>query len=101
MNDLWYSQSSIHYLILRLSASHVNMQWARRFEEHGKDEIGNNFMTSCVLTLISNAKSLPLEPVHIARVCQHFVTTGKTDWLAESEACDIFIESPLYFTSII
>lgn len=100
MNDLWYSQSSIHYLILRLSASHVNMQWSRRLEEHGKDEIGNNFMTSCVLTLISNAKSLPLEPVHIARVCQHLVTTGKTDWLAESEACDIFIESPLSTTDI-
>lgn len=51
-------------------------------------------MTSYVLTVIGNARS-PLEPAHIERVCQRLPTTGKVDWLAEDEACDLFIESPL------
>ncbi len=50
-------------------------------------------MTSHVLTLIGNRESAPLEPFHIERVCRGLSTTGETDWLAEREACDLFIES--------
>ncbi len=52
-------------------------------------------MPSYVLTLIGNMASMPLEPVHIERVYQRLATTGETDWLAEREACDLFIDSPL------
>ncbi len=52
-------------------------------------------MTSHVLTLIGNARTAPLEPVHIERVCQRLATTGQTDWLGQREACDVFFESPL------
>lgn len=52
-------------------------------------------MTSNVLTLIGNAESAPLEPVHIERVCRRLGTPGKVDWLAEREACDLFFDSPL------
>ena len=52
-------------------------------------------MTSHVLTLIGNLASAPLESVHIERVCRHLVATGEVDWLADREACDLFIESPL------
>ncbi len=59
-------------------------------------------MTSYVLTMISNASSGPLEPIHIERVCRRLALptgeageTGKVDWLAEREACDVFIESLL------
>lgn len=52
-------------------------------------------MTSYVLSLIGNARSAPLEPVHIERVCQRLATTGETGWLAEREACDLFVESLL------
>ncbi len=52
-------------------------------------------MTSHVLTLIGNMTSAPLEPAHIERVCRHLATTGAVDWLADREACDLFIESPL------
>jgi phosphoserine phosphatase len=52
-------------------------------------------LTSHVLTLIGNARSAPLEPVHIERVCRRLATTGKVDWLAEEEACDLFLDSPL------
>ena len=37
-------------------------------------------MTSYVLTLIGNARSAPLEPLHIERVCQRLATAGKVDW---------------------
>ncbi len=52
-------------------------------------------MTSYVLTLIGNAKSVPLEPAHIERVLQCLGSTAETDWLAEREACDLFINSSL------
>ncbi len=52
-------------------------------------------MTPHVLTLIGNMASAPLEPVHIERVCRHLAATGEVDWLADREACDLFIESPL------
>ena len=55
-------------------------------------------MTSHVLTLIGNARSTPLESVHIERVCRHLGPIGETatvNWLAEREACDLFFESPL------
>ena len=52
-------------------------------------------MTSHVLTLIGNRASAPLEPVHIERVCRRLATTGEVDWLADREACDLFVESPL------
>jgi len=51
-------------------------------------------MTSQVLTLIGNMTSAPLEPVHIERVRRRLATTGEVDWLAEREACDLFIETP-------
>lgn len=50
-------------------------------------------MTSCVLTLIGNLNSAPLEPVHIERVWQQLGTMGRVEWLAEKEACDLFIDS--------
>ena len=52
-------------------------------------------MASHVLTLIGNMASAPLEPVHIDRVYQRLAAVGEADWLAEREACDLFIESPL------
>ncbi len=52
-------------------------------------------MPSYVLTLIGNMESMPLEPVHMERVYRRLATTGETDWLAEREACDLFIGSPL------
>ena len=52
-------------------------------------------MPSYVLTLIGNMASMPLESVHVERVYRRLATTGETDWLAEREACDLFIDSPL------
>jgi phosphoserine phosphatase len=52
-------------------------------------------LTSHVLTLIGNARSAPLEPVHVERVSRRLGPAGKVDWLAEREACDVFLESPL------
>ncbi len=52
-------------------------------------------MPSYVLTLIGNLNSAPLEAVHIERVCQALALSGKEEWLAEGEACDVFIDSPL------
>jgi hypothetical protein len=57
-------------------------------------------MTPFVLTLIGNEKSAILESIHLERVCRNFTTTVKIDWLAEKEACDIFIESRLSITEI-
>jgi phosphoserine phosphatase len=57
-------------------------------------------MTSYVLTLIGDMQSAPLEHVHIERVYQHLGITGKQEWLAENEACDLFINSPLSTTGI-
>ena len=57
-------------------------------------------MTSYVLTLIGNAESAPLEPAHVERVFQCLGSTAETDWLAEREACDLFIESSLSAESI-
>ena len=50
-------------------------------------------MTSYVLTLIGNMAAAPLEPVHIERVFRRLATTGEAAWLAEREACDLFVES--------
>ena len=52
-------------------------------------------MTSYALTLIGNAKSAPLEPAHLERVCGQLKVTRDPDWLAEGEACDLFIDSSL------
>ncbi len=52
-------------------------------------------MTDYVLTLIGNAESAPLEPVHIKQVLQSLGLSGEADWLAPREACDLFIGSPL------
>ena len=57
-------------------------------------------MTSYVLTLIGNAESAPLEPVHIESVLQCLETPAETDWLAEREACDLFVDSQLSAESI-
>jgi phosphoserine phosphatase len=57
-------------------------------------------MTSYVLTLIGNAESAPLEPMHIDRVLQCLELPAETDWLAEREACDLFINSSLSPESI-
>ncbi len=65
------------------------------FGEHDGDETGGDFMTSHVLTLIGNARSARLEPVHVERVCRGLGVIGKTDWLADGEACDVFVDSPL------
>ncbi|MCZ6742125.1 MAG: phosphoserine phosphatase SerB [Alphaproteobacteria bacterium] len=40
-------------------------------------------------------ESVPLEPVQIERVYQRLATAGETHWLAEREACDLFIDSLL------
>ncbi len=52
-------------------------------------------MTSYVLTLIGNAEAAPLESIHIERVLECLELPGETDWLAEREACDLFINSSL------
>ncbi len=57
-------------------------------------------MTSYVLTLIGNAESATLEPIHIDRILQCLELPAETDWLAEREACDLFISSRLSAESI-
>jgi len=52
-------------------------------------------MNPYVLTLIGNAESAPLQPLHIERVLQCLESPAETDWLAEKEACDLFINSHL------
>ena len=52
-------------------------------------------MTSYALTLIGDSNLEPLQTGHIDRVSQRLAITGKADWLAEKEACDIFLESSL------
>ena len=71
------------------------MEWACLSGERTGEETSENFMTSYVLTLIAKADSTDLEPDHIDRVFRHLATPGETDWLAEKQACDLFIESPL------
>ncbi len=50
-------------------------------------------MNSYVLTLIGNARSGSLETGHVEPVWQRLATTGRVDWLAENEACDLFFDS--------
>jgi len=50
---------------------------------------------SYVLTLVGHAESTPLKSVHLEQVYQCLGQTGRIDWLAEEEACDIFIDSGL------
>jgi phosphoserine phosphatase len=57
-------------------------------------------MTSYVLTLVGNADTAPLQPVHIEQVFECLELTGEADWLAEREACDIFINSRLSAGSV-
>ncbi len=52
-------------------------------------------MTSYVLTLIGHVESTPLQSVHIEKVNQCLDQKGSINWLAENEACDIFIDSDL------
>ncbi len=52
-------------------------------------------MNSYVLTLIGNAESAPLEPVHIERVFECLGLPGEPEWLAPREACDLFVDSRL------
>jgi len=52
-------------------------------------------MNSYALTLIGNAQTEPLEPIHIQRVFQGLGLAGKADWLGEREACDLIIHSSL------
>jgi len=52
-------------------------------------------MTSYVLTLIGDAETNPLKLDHIEKVCEHLALRGKQVWLAEEEACDVFIKSSL------
>jgi len=61
----------------------------------GSKNAVTEYMTSYVLTLIGNMNTAPLEPVHLERVCRILATAGEADWLAEGEACDLFIESVL------
>ena len=60
----------------------------------------DDFMTSYVLTLVGNADTAPLQPVHIEQVFECLELTGEADWLAEREACDIFINSRLSAGSV-
>ena len=57
-------------------------------------------MNHFVLTLIGNAKSAPIESIHLAKIYRNFATILKTDWLAENEACDIFLKTMLSTTNI-
>ncbi len=57
-------------------------------------------MASCVLTLIGNADTEPLETTHVERVCRQLSIIGDVDWLGQNEACDLFIESSLTTTEI-
>ncbi|MBT4931895.1 MAG: phosphoserine phosphatase SerB [Rhodospirillaceae bacterium] len=52
-------------------------------------------MTSHALTLIGNAETNPLKTAHIERVCQRLEIPVDPHWLAEDEACDLFMDSPL------
>ena len=52
-------------------------------------------MTSNVLTVIGNPGSARLESVHIERIWQRLATTGRVDWLAADEACDLYFDSTL------
>ena len=71
-----------------------------QFEIYEDDEFGGHCMTSFVLTLIGNFESAPLEADHVERIRQRLNTADKVDWLAEKEACDLFIESPLSAAAI-
>ncbi|MBC8268100.1 MAG: phosphoserine phosphatase SerB [Rhodospirillaceae bacterium] len=52
-------------------------------------------MTSHALTLIGNAETNPLKSAHIERVCQRLEIPAEPHWLAEAEACDLFMDTPL------
>jgi phosphoserine phosphatase len=52
-------------------------------------------MTAFALTLIGNAETNPLKPAHIERVCQRLKIPAVPQWLAEAEACDLFMDSAL------
>ncbi len=57
-------------------------------------------MTSYVLTLIGRAELNPLEQVHVENVCGRLATSGQQMWLAENEACDVFLDSPYSSTTL-
>ena len=100
MNRLWYSPSSlIHNTILFCTALYVNRKCKSSPKNHTHRNL-KKFMNHFVLTLIGNAKSAPIESTHLAQVCRNLTTIIQTDWLAEKEACDIFIESPRSSTEI-
>ena len=75
----------------------MSIKAVRKFDAEGKEQplTSDNFMTSYVLTLIGNADSAPLEPVHIKQVFECLELNGETEWLAEREACDLFINAQL------
>jgi phosphoserine phosphatase len=52
-------------------------------------------MTSHVLTIIGCAELRPLDSIYIEQVRQHLAIVGKQVWLAEREACDLYLDSPL------
>ena len=65
------------------------------FEERDDDETGDKLNAVPCAHADRQYGIMPLEPAHIERVYQRLATTGETDWLAEREACDLFIDSPL------
>lgn len=52
-------------------------------------------MTSYVLTIIGSAKTRPLEATEIGQLQRHLAVSCKPVWLAEAEACDLLLDSPL------
>jgi len=50
-------------------------------------------MRPYVITVIGDAETRPIESFHIEKVQQHLSVAGKPDWLAEREACDLFLRS--------
>jgi len=51
-------------------------------------------MTSHALTLIGNAETATLKPVHIEQVCQRLKIHATPQWLAPGEACDLLVDEP-------
>jgi len=52
-------------------------------------------MIPYVITLIGDPELRPVESIHIEQVRQHLANTGKQVWLAQREACDLFLDSAL------
>lgn len=74
---------------------YVNDTLKAAVKEYSKGGDARISMTSHVLTIIGCAESRPLDSIYIEHVRQHLAIVGKQVWLAEREACDLYLDSPL------